>query len=300
MRVVAALGGNAVSPRGEKLTAEKQRENIKGAVQALVKIVRAGHDLVITHGNGPQIGLLALQNDAYDRNNSFPLDILGAESEGMIGYMLEQELESELGEEPEVATVLTQIAVVEDDPAFADPHKFVGPVYDEEQAQQLKDERGWSIAKDGDKWRRVVPSPAPQKILDLKVLQLLVAHKIIPICIGGGGIPVVQHSDGSYHGVEAVIDKDAASALLARQLDADALLLLTDVAAVYENYGSSEQKAIAHMTVAKAQNFDAPAGSMGPKIQAAAEFAQHGDFSVIGCLDDALAMLEHRAGTCIR
>ncbi|WP_459077125.1 amino acid kinase family protein [Pseudidiomarina halophila] len=187
MLVVAALGGNALLRRGEDVTAENQRDNVKQAVRVLADIVKAGHRLVITHGNGPQIGLLALQNQAYDADKAFPLDILGAESEGMIGYLIEQELENQLGEGYAVATLITQIAVDADDPHFDDPSKFIGPVYDKEQAEELKERHGWTIAKDGDNWRRVVPSPEPKKIQDLKILRILLEQQVITICIGGGG-----------------------------------------------------------------------------------------------------------------
>ncbi|MFC0446435.1 carbamate kinase [Pseudidiomarina halophila] len=299
MLVVAALGGNALLRRGEDVTAENQRDNVKQAVRVLADIVKAGHRLVITHGNGPQIGLLALQNQAYDADKAFPLDILGAESEGMIGYLIEQELENQLGEGYAVATLITQIAVDADDPHFDDPSKFIGPVYDKEQAEELKERHGWTIAKDGDNWRRVVPSPEPKKIQDLKILRILLEQQVITICIGGGGIPIVRQPDGSYTGVEAVIDKDAASALLAEQVNADALLLLTDVDAVYHDFGGSNERPIRQMTPSEAEDFDAPEGSMGPKLIAAARFARKGSFSGIGAMEDALDLLQGNAGTRI-
>ncbi|KFZ30421.1 carbamate kinase [Pseudidiomarina salinarum] len=299
MLVVAALGGNALLRCGEDVTAENQRENVKKAVHALADIVRAGHRLVVTHGNGPQIGLLALQNHAYDPDKTFPLDILGAETEGMIGYLLEQELENQLGEGFPVATVLTQIAVDPGDPAFEKPTKFIGPVYSKDEAEKLKDKHGWDIARDGDNWRRVVPSPEPKKIQDLKVLKILLEQQVIAICIGGGGIPIVRQDDGTYTGVEAVIDKDAASALLAEEVQADALLLLTDVKAVYKDFDGPDEQAISQITVTEAEAFDAPAGSMGPKLAAAARFARTGDFAAIGRLEDAPAMLAGSAGTRI-
>lgn len=299
MLVVAALGGNALLRRGEDVTAENQRDNVKRAVRVLADIVKAGHRLVITHGNGPQIGLLALQNHAYDADKAFPLDILGAESEGMIGYLIEQELENQLGDDYSVATLITQIAVDADDPNFDDPNKFIGPVYDKEQAEKLKKRHGWSIAKDGDNWRRVVPSPEPKKIQDLKILRILLEQQVIAICIGGGGIPIVRQPDGTYTGVEAVIDKDAASALLAEQVNADALLLLTDVEAVYHDFGGPNERAIRQMTASEAGEFDAPEGSMRPKLVAAARFARKGSFSAIGAMEDALDLLQGNAGTRI-
>ncbi|MDN7136114.1 carbamate kinase [Pseudidiomarina terrestris] len=299
MLVVVALGGNALLRRGEDVTAKNQRENVQKAVKVLAELVREGHHLVITHGNGPQIGLLALQNHAYDADSIFPLDILGAESEGMIGYLIEQELENQLGDNYSVATLLTQIAVDPDDPGFDNPSKFIGPVYDEEQANKLKQRHGWILAKDGDDWRRVVPSPEPREILDLKILKLLLAEQVITICIGGGGIPIVRQPDGTYRGVEAVIDKDAASALLAEQVNADALLLLTDVAAVYHDFGGPDEHAIEAMTVSEAEQFEAPQGSMGPKLIAAARFVRAGRFSAIGAMEDALDLVQGNAGTRI-
>ncbi|WP_417565160.1 carbamate kinase [Marinobacter sp.] len=297
MLVVAALGGNALLKRGEPLTAEVQRSNVKTAALSLAGIVRAGHDLVVTHGNGPQVGLLALQGASYKPDEAYPLDVLGAETEGMIGYMIEQELENALGHDRPVATLLTQVVVDPKDPAFEKPTKFVGPVYDREEAERRAAGANWSIAPDGDKWRRVVPSPKPLEIPDMRVLKLLLDQGVVVVCAGGGGIPVLRREDGSMVGIEAVIDKDAASALLARQLGADALLLLTDVDAVYRDYGTDQAAPVSELTVTKAQALDMPAGSMGPKLQAACDFAQSGGISGIGRLQDAVAILEGSAGT---
>ena len=299
MLVVAALGGNALLQRGEPLTAENQRTNIRHAAAALARIVRAGHRLVITHGNGPQVGLLALQGAAYHPDEAFPLDVLGAETGGMIGYMIEQELENALDHAQPVATLLTQVVVDPRDPAFQNPTKFIGPVYSRDEAEARAKAAGWSIAQDGDKWRRVVPSPKPQEIPDIRVLRLLLDQGVIVICTGGGGIPVLRRADGSLTGIEAVIDKDAASALLARQLQADALLLLTDVDAVYRDFGTDAQARIAALTPDAARALDMPAGSMGPKLAAAAEFADNGGLAGIGRLDQAAEILEKRAGTCV-
>ncbi len=299
MLVVAALGGNALLRRGEPLTAGAQRANVKIAAESLAGIVRAGHQLVITHGNGPQVGLLALQGAAYKPDEAYPLDVLGAETEGMIGYIIEQELENALDHDRPVATLLTQVLVDKDDPAFQNPTKFVGPVYEKEEAEARAEAAGWHIARDGDKWRRVVPSPKPLEIPDMRVLQLLLDQGVVVICAGGGGIPVLRRDDGSMIGVEAVIDKDAASALLARQLGADALLLLTDVDAIYRDFGTDAAEPIHQLTVADATELDLPAGSMGPKLTAAAGFAQGGGISGIGRLEDAVAILERRAGTCV-
>ncbi len=299
MLVVAALGGNALLRRGEPLTAENQRANVHAAAAALAEIVRAGHRLVITHGNGPQVGLLALQGAAYKPDEAYPLDVLGAETGGMIGYMIEQELENVLGHETPVATLLTQVVVDERDPAFQAPTKFIGPVYDKDEAEARAKAAGWAIAQDGDKWRRVVPSPKPQEIPDIRVLRLLLEQEVIVICTGGGGIPVLRHDDGSMSGIEAVIDKDLASALLARQLGADALLLLTDVDAVYRDFGTDSQARIDTLTPAEATALDLPAGSMGPKMTAAIDFAAQGGMAGIGRLDQAVDILKKQAGTCV-
>jgi carbamate kinase len=297
--VVAALGGNALLKRGEPLTAENQRANVRVAAQALARIVRAGHRLVITHGNGPQVGLLSLQGDAYKPDETYPLDVLGAETGGMIGYIIEQELENALGHAHAVATLLTQVVVDPRDPAFRTPTKFIGPVYSRDEAEARARAAGWTIAQDGDTWRRVVPSPVPQEIPDMRVVKLLLDHDVIVICGGGGGIPVLRHADGSLSGVEAVIDKDAASALLAAELGADALLLLTDVDAVYRDFGTDHQARIDRLTPDEAAALPLPAGSMGPKMAAAARFAAGGGLAGIGRLDMAIAILEQRAGTCV-
>jgi len=299
MLVVAALGGNALLRRGEPLTAEAQRANVKIAADSLAEIVRAGHQLVVTHGNGPQVGLLALQGAAYKPDEAYPLDVLGAETEGMIGYIIEQELENALDHDRPVATLLTQVLVDKDDPAFSKPKKFVGPVYDKEEAETRAEAAGWQIAQDGDKWRRVVPSPKPLEIPDMRVLQLLLEQGVVVICAGGGGIPILRRDDGSMIGIEAVIDKDSASALLASQLGADALLLLTDVDAIYRDFGTDIATPIPELTLNEARKLDLPAGSMRPKMAAAGSFAESGGISGIGQLEDALAILKGGAGTRI-
>lgn len=299
MLVVAAVGGNALLQRGQPLTAEAQRANVRTAAEALAQIVRAGHQLIVTHGNGPQVGLLALQGAAYKPDEAYPLDVLGAETEGMIGYLIEQELENTLGHDHAVATLLTQVIVDPNDPAFQTPTKFVGPVYSKEEAEARGKSAGWAIAQDGDHWRRVVPSPAPIEIPDMRVLRLLLDQGVIVICAGGGGIPVVRRSDGSMIGVEAVIDKDAASALLAADIGADALLLLTDVDAVYREFGSDAATPINLLTPDLGRALSMPEGSMGPKVSAACSFAELGGDAGIGRLADALAILEGRAGTWV-
>ncbi|MEQ9491324.1 MAG: carbamate kinase [Alphaproteobacteria bacterium] len=297
MLVVAAIGGNALLQRGDPLTAETQRENVKVAALALAEIVHAGHQLIVTHGNGPQVGLLALQSAASKPDEAYPLDVLGAETEGMIGYLIEQELENALGHDHSVATLLTQVLVDRHDPAFGKPTKFIGPVYEKDEAVAMAKAANWTIAQDGKKWRRVVPSPDPVEIPDMRVLELLLDQGVIVICTGGGGIPVLRLEDGSMIGVEAVIDKDKASALLAQQLNADALLLLTDVDGVYRGFGTENAERISELTSAEARALDLPAGSMGPKMIAACDFAASGGFTGIGRLNEAVAILEGQAGT---
>lgn len=282
------------------MTAEVQRANAAQAALALAGLVRAGHDLVVTHGNGPQVGLLALQGAAFRPDAPDPLDMLGAETEGMIGYLIEQELENALGHDRPVATLLTQIVVDPADPAFARPTKPVGVVYAEAEAKTLAAQRGWAIAPDGPHWRRVVPSPRPVEIPDLRVIRLLLAQGVVVICAGGGGIPVVRRADGSLTGVEAVIDKDHASALLARGIGADALLMLTDVEGVMEGFGTPGARRIARLTVDQAQQMALPAGSMGPKVAAGQGFvAGGGKLAGIGRMEDAAAILDGMAGTVI-
>ena len=298
MLVVIALGGNALLRRGEPLTAENQRANVKRAAAVIAEVIGAGHRVVICHGNGPQVGLLALQAAAYKPEEAYPLDVLGAETEGMIGYMIEQELENVLPRSRRVATLLTQVEVDPRDPAFRNPTKPVGPVYGKAEAEKLAKARGWTIAPDGDKYRRVVPSPQPKRIPDIAVIRILVDQDVIVICAGGGGIPVVRRVDGSFIGIEAVIDKDRAGALLAQDLGADALLMLTDVDAVYLDWGKPGQKPIRRVSPDVLRERDFAAGSMGPKVEAACAFAEStGGMAGIGTLEQALRILEGRAGT---
>ena len=294
-RIVVALGGNALGNNPVE-----QIEAVSNTAHALLGLIEQGNEIIITHGNGPQVGLLALQGAAYKPDEAYPLDVLGAETGGMIGYMIEQELENALGHSRPVATLLTQVIVDGTDPAFGKPTKFIGPVYEREEAEARARAAGWSIAPDGDKWRRVVPSPVPKEVPDIRVLQLLLERDVIVICTGGGGIPVLRQRDGSMTGIEAVIDKDAASALLACQLGADALLLLTDVDAVYRDFGTPTEAVIASLTPDEARALDLPAGSMGPKMTAAADFADQGGLAGVGRLDQAVEILERRAGTRVR
>jgi carbamate kinase len=299
MRVVAALGGNALLRRGQPLTAENQRANVAIAARALLPIAQE-HDLILTHGNGPQVGLLALQNAAYRPDEGYPLDILDAESEGMIGYLLEQELGNLLPPARSLATLLTRIEVDRDDPAFAHPTKPIGPVYDKDEADRLAADKGWAIAPDGLKWRRVVPSPQPRAIVAQSVIELLVREGVLVVCAGGGGIPVVRSDDGTYEGIEAVIDKDFAGALLAQSLHADAFLMLTDVDAVYADWATPNAWPIRRASPADLAAHWFPSGSMGPKVEAACRFATNtGGFAAIGSLADAGAMLRGEAGTIV-
>jgi carbamate kinase len=299
MLIVVALGGNALLRRGEPLTAENQRANVRQAALALAALISAGHSLVITHGNGPQIGLLALETGGAD-GAGLPLDVLGAETEGMIGYMIEQELAS-LVKGHRFATLLTLVKVNPDDPAFEKPTKFIGPVYDSHTGQMLAAKRGWRIAADGKDWRRVVASPLPQTILEADVISLLVGAGVTVICAGGGGIPVVESPGGGLSGIEAVIDKDAASALLAEQLEADFLLLLTDVDAVYADFGTPHARPLAWIDPFTVNEDQFPSGSMRPKIAAAAHFSKSANRrAAIGRLEDATAIVAGKSGTAFR
>ena len=298
MRIVIALGGNALLHRGEPLTAANQRNNVKVAAQALAPLAE-GHELVITHGNGPQVGLLALQGAAYRPEESYPLDVLDAETEGMIGYLIEQELGNLLPAK-RCATLLTQVEVDAGDAAFQHPTKPIGPVYAKEVADRLASERGWHIAPDGDGFRRVVASPQPRRVLELAVIEMLVQQGVVVICAGGGGIPVVQQDDGSMIGIEAVIDKDRASGLLARELKADAFLMLTDVDAVYEKWGKPDARPIKHISPEAIRKLSFEPGSMGPKVEAACEFVDAtGGFAGIGRLADVELILSGKTGTVI-
>ncbi len=297
MRVVAALGGNALLRRGESADAGTQRRRVEDAAVSLAEIARE-HDLVVTHGNGPQVGLLALQAESYSAVPPYPLDVLGAESEGMIGYLLEQALGNHLPQAC-VATLLTQVVVDRNDPAFAAPSKPIGPVYDEQEAQRLHAERGFAVARDGERWRRVVPSPEPRQIVELEAIRLLVEAGVIVVCVGGGGVPVALDDAGALHGVEAVIDKDLAAALLARQLSADALLLLTDVRCIELDFDTPRARPLRRATPEQLRALDLARGSMAPKAEAAARFASAGGRAVIGALEDASELLDGERGTVV-
>lgn len=297
MLLVAALGGNALLTRGQPLSAEAQRRAAAAAARALAPAA-ASHRLVVTHGNGPQVGLLALQEEAYADVPAYPLDVLGAETEGMIGYVLEQELDNVV--EGDIATLLTRMVVDADDPAFTRPTKPIGPVYEETEAKRLAAERGWTVAPDGDRWRRVVPSPEPRRVIQLPVLRMLIDAGVITVCAGGGGIPVIEHPDGTLQGVEAVIDKDLASSLLATQLAADALVLLTDVEAVVHEWGTPFARPIRAASPATLRGMDFAAGSMGPKVEAVCRFVEAtGGWAAIGRLDQVAAIVGGQAGTWV-
>jgi carbamate kinase len=299
--VVTALGGNALLRRGEALSAENQRRNVRIAAEALAPIARE-HQLVITHGNGPQVGLLALQGAAYDKVETYPFDVLGAETEGMIGYMIEQELGNLLPFERPFATLLTMIEVDPADPAFGNPTKFIGPVYDKPDADRVAAEKDWTFKADGDKWRRVVPSPLPKRVFELRPIRWLLERNTVVIAAGGGGIPTMYEPGKERHliGVEAVIDKDFASELLARELDADLFIMLTDADAVYVDWGKPSQRGIRRASPAKIREFQFPAGSMGPKVDAACIFAERtGKRAAIGALDDLPRIVAGAAGTTV-
>ncbi|MFD1327698.1 carbamate kinase [Mycoplana ramosa] len=301
MRIVIALGGNALLKRGEPMTAEVQRRNIRIAAEAIAPIT-SEHQVVITHGNGPQVGLLALQGASYKPDEAYPLDVLGAETEGMIGYMLEQELGNLLPFEVPFATLLTMVEVDGDDPGFKNPTKFVGPVYEKAEADRLAAEKTWTFKQDGDNWRRVVPSPMPKRIFEIRPVKWLLEKGTIVICAGGGGIPTMYDpgKERSLKGVEAVIDKDFCSELLARELEADLFIMATDAQAVCIDWGTPGQKAIHRASPSALGQYTFPAGSMGPKVDAACHFARAtGNAAAIGALADIAAIVRGERGTIV-
>jgi carbamate kinase len=301
MRVVVALGGNALLRRGEPMTAEHQRRNVAVAAGQLATVAKE-HELVVSHGNGPQVGLLALQSAAYTAVDPYPLDVLGAETQGMIGYLLEQELGNRLPFEVPIVSILTMVEVDPADPAFDDPTKFVGPVYDEADARRVAEDHGWAVKQDGSSWRRVVPSPRPVRIFEIRPMRWLLEHGAIVICAGGGGIPTVyEKNEGrQLRGVEAVIDKDLASSLLACDLDADLFAMATDVDGVYADWGTPGQRRLERVTPDDLAGSDFAAGSMGPKVQAARDYVSvTGNRAVIGSLEQIDGMLAGTAGTSI-
>jgi carbamate kinase len=295
--VVIALGGNALLRRGEPMDAEHQRKNIDVAARAIARL-DPGYRVVITHGNGPQVGLLALQAEAMPDTSPYPLDVLGAESDGMIGYLIAQALGNHLSHR-QIGTLLTQVVVDADDPAFEAPTKPIGPIYDEAAARRIAHERGWTVAPDGPNFRRVVPSPQPRAVVEIDTIRILLEADVIVVCVGGGGIPVVADGSG-LRGVEAVVDKDLSAALLAQQLDADTLVLVTDVDAVQAGWGTPEAYPIRHAHPEQLRDLQFAAGSMAPKVEAACRFVEATSHAaVIGSLDQIGKLVTQSAGTIV-
>lgn len=299
MRICVALGGNALLKRGQKPDADVQEANVQAAVAALAPLA-GEHELVITHGNGPQVGVLALQS-ASDPNltTPYPFDVLGAQTQGMIGYWILQAMQNALPGR-QVATILNQTLVKANDPAFANPTKFVGEVYSEQEAKSLAGERGWVVKPDGTFWRRVVGSPEPQRVVETRLIRLLLDNGAIVVCAGGGGVPVIRNEQGHLEGVEAVVDKDLTASVLAEALEVDALLVLTDVPHVIRDFGQPDAEPILRSTPAALRREEFPSGSMGPKVDAVCRFVElTGDMAAIGRLDDAVAIINGEAGTIV-
>jgi carbamate kinase len=300
VRIVVALGGNALLRRGQPMTAENQRANVRVAAEALAPVAQE-HELVISHGNGPQVGLLALQGAAYQEVETYPLDVLGAQTEGMIGYLIEQELGNLLPFEKPFATVLTMVEVDPDDQAFSHPDKFIGPVYGQAEAERLAAEKGWAIKPDGNMWRRVVPSPLPKRIFEIRPVKWLLDKGAVVICTGGGGVPTMyEKGTKRLVGAEVVIDKDRASALLARELEADLFVMATDVDGVYLDFGTAQQRRLEKVTTGELAGTAFAAGSMGPKVGAAIDFAQRtGKRAAIGTLAEIGGVVAGTHGTSV-
>lgn len=301
MRIVIALGGNALLHRGERPDAAVQEANIDRVTTAIAALAQE-HEIVITHGNGPQIGLLAVESAADPALSApYPLHLLGAQTQGMIGSLLARTLHDALPGR-RIAALVTHTLVRADDPAFDHPTKFVGQVYPYEVASTLARTRGWHIAADTTGWRRVVPSPAPERILETDTVHELLNSGTLVICAGGGGVPVTADQDtGALTGAEAVVDKDLTAALLAEDLKADFLLILTDVPCVYAGYGTPDQRPVLGATPAELRRGGFPDGSMGPKTEAAARFVEHtGGLAAIGSLDAAYEIVHGRSGTLVR
>lgn len=296
MRIVVALGGNALLKRGEEMSAATQRGNVRVAAQSLARVAD-GNELVISHGNGPQVGWLAL-HAVDERSGVYPLDLLGAETEGMIGYLIEQELGNLLPFERPLASLLTMVEVDPEDPAFGRPTKFIGPIYGHEESGQLARDKGWTFRRDGQFYRRVVPSPRPKRIFEIRPIRWLLEKDTVVICLGGGGIPTMYDEDGKLRGVEGVIDKDRASELLAREIEADVLIMATDVEAVYRDWGTPDEEAIGRVHPDDLDPDGFPDGSMGPKVEAAKSFAERaGGRAAIGSLEQLADLVEGTAGT---
>ncbi|MEU8249350.1 carbamate kinase [Nonomuraea sp. NPDC048916] len=299
MRVIVALGGNAVLERGQRPDADTQIARVALSARALAKLADK-HELIITHGNGPQVGMLALQSAADPGlTRPYPFDTLGAATQGMIGYWMLQALQNALPGR-QVMAMVTQTLVSAVDPAFEHPTKFVGHVYDQAEAEKLAREHGWTVKPDGPYWRRVVPSPTPQRVVETRLIRRMLREQVVVICAGGGGVPVIRDEHGRLSGVEAVIDKDLTASMLAEALDCDAFLILTDVPRVVRGFGTPQQSEIGHTTPHELRGLDFPAGSMGPKVEAVCRFVETtGDMAAIGSLDDAERILEGTAGTIV-
>lgn len=296
MKIVIALGGNAILNRGEPLEAINQIQHIQAAVTVIAKIAQE-HEVILCHGNGPQVGLLVLENEHYQEITPYPLDVLVAETQGMLGYWLQRELKNQLPD-TEVVTLLNQVIVDPYDPAFHNPSKFIGPQYPVDKLKQLE-QRGWSMRLDNNMARRVVPSPQPQAIVELNTIAELSSKGHIVICGGGGGIPVIEETE-KLKGVEAVIDKDHTAALIAEKLDADCLLILTDVDGIYQNWNTPQQKLIRKISAEALAQHHLAKGSMGPKVEACCDYVkQTGNAAAIGLLSEAQAILSGNAGTHI-
>lgn len=299
MKILMALGGNALLQRGQPLEADIQMKNSIHAAKILKGIAKK-HQIVLCHGNGPQVGLLSLISHSYKDTAPYPLDVLVAETQGMIGYMLQNALFNE--GVVNVVTLLTQVKVDTKDPAFLTPTKPIGPVYDKETALKLAHEKGWEIAPDGKYYRRVVPSPLPKDIVEFKAAQKLIDAGYLVIFCGGGGIPVAEdEKTGFLVGQEAVIDKDRASSLAAQELQMDMFIILTDVDAIYVDWGTKNQKAIKAISPAELKKMNFASGSMGPKVEAACDFViKTGKAAVIGDLFQGDALLHGTSGTLIK
>ncbi|MDY6797078.1 MAG: carbamate kinase [Actinomycetota bacterium] len=306
-KILIALGGNALLRAKEKGTAEEQLAHVRETCRHLISIIEGGDSIAITHGNGPQVGNILLQNEiASDQLPPMPLDVCVTESQGMIGYMIQRSMDNHLrqaGIEIPVVAIFTQTLVDKDDPAFGDPSKPIGPYYTQGRASELESERGWSMLKVGDRgYRRVVPSPDPLEIIESRAIKQVTDDGIIVIAAGGGGVPVVRHEDGTLHGVEAVIDKDHAAAILARVIGADTLLILTDVEQVYLNYGKPDQQPLDRVSVSEAGQYleqgQFGKGSMQPKVEAVMDFVRAGGKrAIITSLEKANYSLGGKAGT---
>jgi carbamate kinase len=300
MRIVIALGGNALLRRGEPMTVANQRRAVAEMGAAIAPLIR-DHDLVVTHGNGPQVGLLALQAAAYDTVSTYPFDILGAQTDGMIGYLIEQELRNRCAASRPVVTVVTMTEVDPHDPAFETPTKFVGPVYFEHEARELADENGWTVARDGNRWRRTVASPRPLRVLELRPIEWMLDAGAVVVCAGGGGIPTARDpATGRLSGIEAVVDKDRTSAVLARDLDADLLVMATDADGVVDGWGTGAARTIRIAHPGALDPADYAPGSMRPKVESAIAFTQGGrGRAVIGPLYDLAELVAGSAGTTV-